>query len=391
MATPFTLHVPGAALQDLQDRLARTRFADTPPATSLPTQDPWSLGTPPGALHDLVAYWRDSFDWRAQEAALNAFPQLTAPIDTPDGPIQVHALHVPGRGPNPTPLLLCHGWPGSVFEFLDIIPRLTDPARFGADPAHSFTVIAPSLPGYGLSFTPGQPRLGIEEMAEILASLMTGLGYPRFMTQGGDFGAFTTTRLAFRYPERVIGLHLNMLPVARDTTPPADATPDDRARYAARDAWLRDETGYQSIQGTKPQTLAAALMDSPAGLAAWHLEKFHSWSDHHGDHGTAVPHDRMLANIALYWFTGAVASSFHPYHTRLHRPWIVPPGHTVDVPMAYAEFPAEMLHPPRAAAAAVFTDIRRWTEMPHGGHFAALEQPEALALDLTAFRAMLPI
>ena len=383
--TPFTLHVPEADLQDLHARLSRTRYPDIPPL-----DDPWSLGTSPAFMHGLVAYWRDTFDWRAQEAALNAFPQLTLPIDTPDGPIQVHALHVPGRGPSPTPLLLCHGWPGSIFEFLDIIPRLTDPARFGRDPAHSFTVIAPSLPGYGLSFQPGQPRLGLEEMAEILASLMTELGYPRFITQGGDFGAFTTTRLAFRYPERFIGLHLNMLPVPRDTTPPDDATPDDRARYAARAIWLRDETGYQAIQGTKPQTLAAALMDSPAGLAAWHVEKFCSWSDHHGDFETAIPRDRMLANIALYWFTGAIASSFHPYHTRLNRPWLVPPGQTVDVPTAYAEFPAEMLHPPRAAAEKMFTDLRRWTTMPHGGHFAALEQPELLADDLTAFAATLP-
>ena len=376
--TPFTLHVPDAALHDLYDRLARTRLPDTPPL-----DDAWALGTDVAYMAELVRYWRDEFDWRAQEAALNAFPQLKLPI----AGIDVHCLHVPGAGPSPTPLLLCHGWPGSVFEFLDIIPRLTDPARFGGDTAHSFTVVAPSLPGYGLSFRPGQPRFGLEEMADVVAQLMPALGYNRFMTQGGDWGAFVTTRLAFRHPEMVRGLHLNMLPVPRGGSAPDGATQEERAHYERMATWLKEETGYQQIQGTKPQTLAFALADSPAGLAAWIVEKFRSWSDCGGVIETAISRDRMLANIALYWFTGAIGSSFHPYYTRLRRPWPVPPGEVVNVPMAYAEFPCEMLHPPRSAAAVMFPDIRRWTPMPRGGHFAALEQPAALAVEVAAFAA----
>jgi pimeloyl-ACP methyl ester carboxylesterase len=372
---PFTYHVPDDALADLRQRLARTRLPDQAP------EAPWTYGTDVTYLADLLAYWRDRFDWRAQETALNAFPQARLRV----GEIDLHYLHVPGQGPNPRPLLLCHGWPGSVFEFLDLIPRLTDPARFGGRPEDAFTVVAPSLPGYGLSFRPGQPRLGVEEIADHFAELMTRLGYERFMTQGGDWGAFITTRLAWRYPERVEGLHLNMLPVRRDLSG-RDATPEEAAHYARVGTWLKEETGYQWIQGTKPQTLAFALTDSPSGLAAWIAEKFRSWSDCDGTIETAILRDRMLANISLYWFTGAIGSSFHPYYSRMHRPWPVPDGEKVRVPTAYAAFPKEMVRPPRSLAeATMFSDLRRWTELPRGGHFAALEQPDLLAEDVRAF------
>ena len=377
---PFTYHVPEAALDDLRERLARTRLPDQAP------EAPWTYGTDVTYLADLIAYWRDGFDWRGEEAALNAFPQTIQRI----GEIDIHCLHVPGQGPNPRPLLLCHGWPGSVFEFLDLIPRLTDPVRFGGRPEDAFTVVAPSLPGYGLSFRPGQPRLGVEEIADHFSELMTRLGHDRFMAQGGDWGAFITTRLAWRYPERVEGLHLNMLPVRRDLSG-RDATPEEAAHYERVGAWLKEETGYQWIQGTKPQTLAFALTDSPAGLAAWIVEKFRSWSDCDGAIETAIPRDRMLANIALYWFTGAIGSSFHPYYSRMHRPWPVPDGERVQVPTAYAAFPREMVRPPRSLAErTMFADLRRWTEMPRGGHFAALEQPDRLAEDIRAFAGALP-
>ncbi|GJD51425.1 Haloalkane dehalogenase [Methylobacterium crusticola] len=377
-ATPFTYHVPDAAIADLRERLGRTRLPDQAP------EAPWTYGTDVGYLAGLLAYWRDGFDWRAEEAALNAFPQVMVEVDG----LAIHCLHVPGVGPAPRPLLLCHGWPGSVFEFLDIIPRLTDPARFGGDPAQAFTVVAPSLPGYGLSFRPGQPRLGVEEIADTFAALMGRLGYGRFLAQGGDWGAFITTRLAYRHPERVAGLHLNMLPVRRDRTG-IDPTPEEAAHYERVAAWLKEETGYQWIQGTRPQTLAFALTDSPAGLAAWLVEKFRAWSDCGGEIETAISRDRMLANIALYWFTGAIGASFHPYWARMHRPWPVPDGERVRVPMAYAAFPHEMVRPPRSMAATMFADVRRWTEMPRGGHFAALEQPALLADDIRAFAAAL--
>lgn len=372
----FTLAVPDAAIADLRDRLARTRFPDQAPG------EPWAYGTDLAWMRTLVAYWREHFDWRAQEARLNAFPNYKVPLHG----IDLHFLHVPGQGPDPLPLLLLHGWPGSVFEFLDLIPRLTDPARFGGDPADAFTVVAPSLPGYGLSFAPGQKRFGIEAIADCVADLMTGvLGYRRFAAQGGDWGAFVASRLGHAFADRLIGIHLNLLPLRRDPKMLADPTPEERAYLGQLAAWLKEETGYQWIQGTRPQTLAFALTDSPAGLAAWIGEKFRAWSDCGGDPETVFTKDQLLANISFYWFTGAIGSSFWPYYARMHGPWPIPDGAAIGVPTGYCEFPREILRPPRSMAERVYTDIRRWSVMPRGGHFAAMEQPEALAGELRAF------
>jgi pimeloyl-ACP methyl ester carboxylesterase len=298
----------------------------------------------------------------------------------------LHYLHVPGKGPAPCPLLLLHGWPGSVFEFLDIIPRLTDPARFGGDPADSFTVVAPSLPGYGLSFKPGQKRFGVEEIADCVAHLMHDvLGFTRFAAQGGDWGGFTASRLGAVHPEKLIGIHINLLAVKRDPAAPSDPTPEEARYLEELKVFLKEETGYQWIQGTRPQTLAYGLTDSPAGLAAWILEKFRAWSDCGGDPWSALDRDRVLANIALYWFTGCINASFWPYYARMHGPWPIPDGRTVDVPTGYAAFPREILRPPRSLAARTYTDIRRWTPMERGGHFAAMEQPDALAREVREF------
>lgn len=385
--TPFTLHVDQAAIDDLRQRLALTRLPDQPAHLA---GDSWAYGADLGYMRDLIAYWRDGFDWRAEEAALNAFPQYRVEIDG----IPVHYLRVEGKGapggPAPMPLLLLHGWPGSVFEFLDILPRLTDPARFGGDPADALTVIAPSLPGFGLSFAPGQRRLGAEAMADILASLMTDvLGYRRFAAQGGDWGSFVASRLAYAYPQRLIGIHLNLMPLRRDPNAIADPTPEEARYFAELTEWLKEETGYQWIQGTRPQTLAFALTDSPAGLAAWIAEKFHAWTDCDGVIENAVSRDRMLADIALYWFTGAIGSSFWPYYARMHGPWPVPEGKTVDVPTGYCQFPREILRPPQSLARKTYTNIRQWNVLPMGGHFAALEQPAALAADIQAFHRLL--
>ncbi len=373
---PFSLRVPEAALGDLAERLARTRFPDQAPGPQ------WSYGTDLLWMQELVAYWRDAFDWRAQEARLNRYPQFKVPL----AGIDVHYLHAAGQGRHPCPLLLLHGWPGSVFEFLDLIPRLTDPARFGGDPADAFTVVAPSLPGFGLSFRPGQPRFGTEAMADCLAALMAEvLGYERFGAQGGDWGSFVASRLGVVHAERVIGIHLNLMPLRRDLTAEADATPAERRYLDELAQWLREETGYQWIQGTRPQTLAFGLTDSPAGLAAWIAEKFRAWSDCGGDIEAVFSKDQLLANIALYWFSGAIGSSFWPYYARLHGGWPIPAGSTVDVPTGYCEFPREILRPPRSLAERTYTAIRRWSVMPQGGHFAALEQPEALAQEIRAF------
>jgi microsomal epoxide hydrolase len=371
---PFTLHVPDAAIAELRARLARTRLPDQ-------AGEPWAYGTDVAYMRELVRYWHDAFDWRAAEAKLNALPQYRLPLHG----IELHFLHVPGKGPAPCPLMLSHGWPGSVLEFLEIIPHLTDPARFGGDPADAFTVIAPSLPGYTLSFAPGQARFGVEAIADCFADLMSALGYQRFAAQGGDWGAFITSRLGYAHPQRLIGIHLNLMPIPRDPAMVADPTPEEARYLEELQTFLKEETGYQWIQGTRPQTLAFALTDSPVGLAAWIVEKFRAWSDCGGDLESVFTKDQLLANIGLYWFTGAIGSSFWPYYARLHRPWHVPPGATVDVPAGFAAFPRETLRPPRSLAGRVYTDLRRWSAMPKGGHFAAMEQPAALADEIRAF------
>jgi pimeloyl-ACP methyl ester carboxylesterase len=376
--TPFSLAVPDDAIEDLRARLARARFVDPAPG------DPWAYGTDVDYLRELLAYWRDGFDWRAQEAMLNALPNFRVAI----GDADVHFIHAQGRrgpsGAEPMPLLLSHGWPGSVFEFLDLIPRLTDPGQFGGDPDDAFTVVVPSLPGYGLSHVPGR-RYPLDRIADIFASLMTDvLGYRRFGAQGGDWGSFVTSLLGLRHGDKLAGIHLNMMPVRRDAKQ-QNPSPDE-ARYLQEiRVFLQEETGYQWIQGTRPQTLAAALVDSPAGLAAWIVEKFHRWTDCGGTIESAVDRDRMLANISLYWFTGAIGASFWPYYVRMHSPWPIPEDGSIRVPTGYCEFPREILKPPRSLAERSFPDIRRWRVMPQGGHFAAMEQPEALAGEITEF------
>jgi pimeloyl-ACP methyl ester carboxylesterase len=374
---PFTLEVPEADIEDLKTRLTRTRFPDQAPDT------PWAYGTDLGYMRDrLIPWWRDQFNWRAQEAKLNAFPQFTVPLHG----IDVHFIRAEGKGPNPIPLLLMHGWPGSIFEFMEIIPRLTDPARFGGDPRDAFTVIAPSLPGFGLSFRPGQPRFSIEQIADCLHDLMTKvLGYERFGAQGGDYGAFTATRLGIAYPRPLVGIHLNFLVVRRDLPVPKDPSPEERIYFDDLARWTKMETGYQQIQGTKPQTLAYGLTDSPAGLAAWLVEKFRTWSDCDGDVESVHSRDSMLADICLYWFTGAIGSSFWPYYARIHHTWPIPDGAKLSVPTGYAAFPKEIIRPPRSIAETAYGNIQRWTPMAKGGHFAAMEQPNLLAADITAF------
>jgi len=242
-ARPFQLQVPDAAIADLRERLARTRWPDQAPG------DPWAFGSQVDYVRRLADHWRDRFDWRAQEARLNAWPQFKVPLHG----VELHYLCVPGTGPDPCPLLLSHGWPGSVFEFLELIPRLTDPARFGGDAADAFTVVAPSLPGYGLSFAPGQPRFGIEAIADCLASLMTDvLGHRRFAAQGGDWGAFVTSRLGAVHADKLIGIHVNLLTVRRDPKMLANPTPEEQVFLRDLEQWLKEDTAYRLILGTRP-------------------------------------------------------------------------------------------------------------------------------------------
>ena len=372
--TPFTIRIPDAALADLRARLDRVRWPDEIPDAG------WQYGTDLAYLRQLVVYWRTKYDWRVHEGRLNAFQQFTVPLSE----IELHFIHQPGVGPSPLPLLLLHGWPGSVWEFHKLIPLLTDPASFGGDARDAFTVIAPSLPGYGFSFRPQQPRMNRVAMADLFAALMTVLGYHRFAAQGGDIGAQVAMRLAVAHPERLSAIHLNFIGALRDVEHPESPTDEERQYLDELQHWMTEETGYQWIQGTKPQTLAYGLTDSPVGLAAWIVEKFRSWSDCGGEIEQCFTKDELLTAVMLYWATGAINSSFWPYYANRHGDWSVATGPRIEVPTAYLAFPREIVRPPRSMAEQRL-NIQRWTTMVSGGHFAALEQPEALAVDIRTF------
>ena len=376
---PFQVGVPQAAIDDLRNRLANTRLPDQIPGTS------WEYGTERSYLEELLGHWANEFDWRAQEARINAFDQFTTVIDNVD----THFIHQRSSNPDAIPLMIVHGWPGSISEFLDIIPPLVDPAAHGGDSEDSFHVIAPSLPGFGFSGIPAARGYNPERIAHMLAELMERLGYESYAIAGGDWGAIINRHLANHYPERLIGLHSNMILAG----PPADeeqrnrADPEELALTSARAAYMQNETGYQAIQGTKPQTLGYGLADSPAGVAAWIVEKFHGWSDlpqgSDGNLDDNFSRDDLLTNISIYWFTGTITSSTRIYYENRNTP-AEKPIEYIDVPTGAAIFPAEIYLAPRAWAEAAY-DLRHWTVMPRGGHFAALEQPELYLNDLREF------
>ncbi|MDT8429177.1 MAG: alpha/beta fold hydrolase [Pseudomonadales bacterium] len=375
---PFTIAIPEAQLTDLRERLARTRIPDQLPDTA------WEYGTDMNYLRALLNYWQEDFDWRAQEAALNRFDQFKTRIDGLD----IHFIHQRSPHANAVPLLISHGWPGSFVEFRELIDALTDPTAHGGSAEDAFHVIVPSLPGFGFSDKPTERGYNPERMAHVLASLMQRLGYQRYGAQGGDWGGIITRILAARYPERIIGLHSNFILAG----PPADAAvresvpAGELARREERQAYMANEVGYQQIQGTKPQSLGVGLNDSPAGLAAWIVEKFHGWSDidqrEEGALNEKFSMDALLTNISVYWFTGTITSSARIYYENRNAQSAAP-GY-VSVPTAGAIFPAEIYQTPRLWAEQQY-NIVRWTEMPRGGHFAAMEEPELLLADIRAF------
>ncbi len=374
--TPFHISVPDAALDDLRTRLRNTRFPGEVAGSG------WDYGTNLAYLIDLVGYWLDRYDWRAAEAALNAMPQFTAPVRG----LTLHFVHARGNGPAPLPLLFSHGWPGSFWEVHKILGPLTDPAAHGGDPADAFDVVAPSLPGYGFSQDPGTPGMDPGAIADLFADLMTEtLGYPRFGAQGGDWGAVITSRLGHAHPDKLIGIHLNMLgarPFTGEGTPPL--TEEERSFMAAAQRWRDAEAGYQAIQGTKPQTLAYGLTDSPAGLAAWIVEKFRSWSDCGGEVEHRFSKDDLLTNIMIYWVSGCIGSSVRLYYESRHHPWMLGPGERIGVPTGFARFAVEITRPPRTWVERAF-NLTHWSDFDRGGHFAALEEPELLVEDIRAF------
>ena len=379
---PFKLEIKEEEIKDLNSRLLNTRLPDQGPG------EPWKTGTDLEWFKKLLEFWKKDFDWKNSENKLNAFPQFKTQISD----IDVHFLHCEGKGKKNIPLLLMHGWPGSVFEFLDIIPILTDPKSFEIESDIAFTVIAPSLPGFGLSFEPFQKRYGVEEIADCLKKLMVNvLKYEKFCIQGGDWGAMIGSRISYIYPDNILGLHLNMLALIRDYNADHILLPEEKNYVNQIKKWKPEGMGYQAIQGSRPQTLAYALTDSPSGLAAWICEKFYEWTDCNGVPENSISFDKMLANICLYWFSGAIGSSFWPYYARNRRPWFVPAGEKIEVPVGYCEFPKEMLRPERKLAEKTYIDIKRWSKMRQGGHFAALENSEVLAKEMFIFFNLLKL
>jgi pimeloyl-ACP methyl ester carboxylesterase len=356
----FAVRVDDAVLEDLHDRLARTRFPDALADAG------WEYGFPPGYLRDLVTYWRDGYDWRAQEARLNELDHLRTEIDGQS----IHFVHARAPQADAMPLLLTHGWPGSIVEFLDVIPSLTD----------TFHVVAPSLPGYGFSAPTRTRGWDTTRVARAFAELMAQLGYDRYGAQGGDWGAQVATRIGLLDPEHCAAIHLNM-PVA-DPIADAALSDEEQADLAAMRRFQREESAYAMEQGTKPQTLGAALNDSPAGLLAWIVEKFRTWSDCDGDPERVFTRDQLLTNVMVYWVTQTITSSMRLYWEHVHT--AEPPPGFVAVPTGVARYPKEILRFPRSWVERAY-NVTHWADLPRGGHFAAMEQPDLFAADLKTF------
>lgn len=367
---PFTLDVPQAALDDLAVRLARVRWPDRE------TVDDWSQGVPLERMRALVDHWRDSYDWRRCEAAVNAWPNYRTMIDG----LGIHFLHVPSPHPDAMPMILSHGWPGTFLEFLDVIGPLTDPTRHGGRAEDAFHIVIPSLPGYGLSDKPAATGWTVERIARGWGTLMQRLGYDRYVAQGGDWGSAITRAMAVQQVPGLIGIHLNMVVCF----PPPDEDFTDTEAQEARDvaeAHKQTGLGYSTQQSTRPQTLGYALADSPVGQAAWIYEKFQAWTDNEGEPEQALDRDAMLDTIMLYWLTDSAASSARLYWESFRSAF---GNAAIDLPVACSIFPAEMRRPPRRWAERVFSDIIYWNRAAKGGHFAAFEQPATFVDEVRA-------
>lgn len=368
---PFHIHVPDAELQDLRERIGRTRWPDPAPTRG------WDYGIPLDYVRELAEYWRTTYDWRVHEARLNQFPQFTTSIDGQN----IHFLHVRSPESEAMPLIITHGWPGSVVEFMQVIDPLTNPRAHGAEPSDAFHVVAPSIPGYAFSGPTTEPGWDVKRVARAFAELMTRLGYERYGAQGGDWGSSISRELGRALPHHVMGVHLNMLTAA------ASADSDDIAQLTDRekgflDAYARfrqQGSGYYMLQATRPQTLAYALTDSPVGQLAWITEKFREWTDSTDRPEDAIDRDQLLTNVSVYWFTRTANSSARLYFesSRLHY-------EPSSAPTGVAVFPREIAPAIRRIAERT-NNIVYWSEFDRGGHFAAMEQPELLVDDVRAF------
>jgi pimeloyl-ACP methyl ester carboxylesterase len=376
---PFKIDVPQNEIDALRTRLANTRWA---PELN---NENWSYGVNGTYLRELMTYWQDGFDWRAQEARINSFPQFRAEIDG----VPIHFIHVRGKGPNPVPIVLNHGWPWTFWDFKDVIMALADPAAHGGDPEDAFDVIVPSLPGFAFSGPLPRNGVGYVETAGMWVKLMRELGYERFVSHGGDAGAFVSARLGHAHPESVIGVHLSfpILPgVPHDAGDPADFTPEERALIEGQD---RGQGAFIHvvINASDPQTLAWAMHDSPVGLAAWILLRRRAWSDCHGDVETKFDKDTLLTHLSLYWFTNSfIGSELFCRASGFPQPMALANDikPEISVPTAVAVLPKDLLHKPRSIVAA-HSDLRQWTLFPSGGHFGAAEEPELMTKDIRSF------
>ena len=375
-AQPFQINVSDDVLDDLRQRLANMRWPDELPDTD------WDYGTNLSYLKELVEYWRTDYDWRKHEAFLNTFAQYKTDVDG----LGVHFIHERGKGPNPMPLVVTHGWPSTFWEMHKIIPMLTDPASHGGDPADSFDVVVPSMPGYGFSDHPTDRGWSSSRIGDLWVKLMTEtLGYDKFGAQGGDWGAGVTARLGYAHADKMLGVHVTAVSAIPYTGPGSVELTDAENTYLEeRLQWQRDEGGYAHIQGTKPQTLAYGLNDSPVGLAGWIVEKFRTWSDCNGDVESVYTKDELLTNITLYWVTQSISSSVRIYYETQRSPVSLKEGEKIQAPSAVARFPKDLSFPPKEWAERVM-NLQHWTEMPRGGHFAALEAPEMLVNDVRDF------
>jgi pimeloyl-ACP methyl ester carboxylesterase len=376
----FIIDIPDAALADLDRRLRDTRWPEDC------ANEDWRYGANTAYIRDVAEYWRTGYDWRARESLMNSLAHFRTELYG----MPIHFIHERGIGPAPTPLLLNHGWPWSFWDYAKVIGPLTDPAAHGGDPADAFDVIVPSLPGFGFS-TPLR-RAGINwwKTADLWVELMEQLGYPRFASAGGDVGSFISAQLGHKYADRIIGVHLHtpgMLTfMAGGGWEEADYLPDEAHRVERMHMIRGSETGHFVIQATKPQSLAVGLNDSPAGLLAWMIDKRRNWSDCGGDVERRFTRDELIDTVMLYWLTQSYHTSARYYYEGAHVPW--QPAHNrmpvVEAPTALAIFPAELTFAPRKGAERYY-NLKRWTEMPSGGHFAAMEEPDLLVADLRAF------
>ena len=372
---PFTYHAPQSALDDLRFRLGHTRFPERE------TSDGWSEGVPLARLRSLVEYWRTGYDWRRCESRLNGFPQYRTTLDGLD----IHFMHIRSPHEDALPLIITHGWPGSVIEFFKVIGPLTDPTAHGGRAEDAFHVVAPSLPGFAFSDKPTERGWNVERIAAAWAELMSRLGYSRYVAQGGDWGAWVTTRLAQLHPPGLIGIHLNM-PLVYPRVIPATLSPVEQRAVESMKHFQTDGFGFFLEQATRPQTIGYALADSPMGQAAWIYEMFYRYTDNNGDPESALTRDEMLDDISLYWLTNSAASSARIYFEDAS---LGPNGGAVDLPVGCSIFPRDVYRAPRSWAEACYAKLIYWNELDRGGHFAAFEQPRLFTGELrSCFRLL---